>query len=94
MTPDDLRRLILARVPEASDADLDALNPSAPAAPDGFVSVEALEMVLDVIDSLEARIDAFEAALDAPKNTSVLLKGRTGGALDARGAPNPPNRRF
>ena len=58
--------LIAARAPELTDLDLKAL---ALAHPTVGVSVEVLELVLDVIDGFEARLGAFEAAM---KNSNVL----------------------
>lgn len=59
MMLDDIRRRIAARAPELSDADLASLGDAA--SDTEMVPVEVLELIVEVIDGLEARLDGLEA---------------------------------
>jgi hypothetical protein len=61
---DDLRRLIAARIPEMSAADLVLMAESV--APAEAVSAEVMNALVDVIDALEVKLEALEQGLASP----------------------------
>jgi hypothetical protein len=63
MSPDDIRRLIAARVPELDPADIaDAFGVTAQPDPDS-VPAEIVAEVLEVVDHLMNRMDRLEEAV-------------------------------